>query len=138
MAGAEHEREPESDAKPPDSAAAAAARTRRHLIEGAVVAGEIAATMIGQSKDLVAYSKRVIAGPHIVVTASSEALPSRPPLLCGRCTKVIDSPGIAIMRGRMATHVRCDWPEETPPRGSGRQVPTVQYDVSIIPSEGPA
>ena len=50
--------------------------------------GELAATMIGESTGLMAYSKQVI--------------------VCGRSSRVIDRPGVAIMRGRMVMHVRCD------------------------------
>jgi hypothetical protein len=77
--------------------------------ERGAVAGELAATMIGESRGLMAYSKQAIGRPHMAVTASPHATPaSRQPIVCDRCSRVIDTPGVAIMRGRMVMHVRCD------------------------------
>lgn len=88
---------------------AAAARTRRHLLEGSAVAGAAAPRVIGESKGRKTYSAQVIGRPHMVVTAFAHASPgSRQPIVCDRCNRLIDTPGVAIMRGRMVMHVRCD------------------------------
>ena len=85
-----------------------AARRRRQLIEAAVAASEITATVIGDSRGLIDYAKKVIARPHIIVTALSESPPRREPIVCEHCRGTIKTPGIAIMRGRTIIHVRCD------------------------------
>jgi hypothetical protein len=90
------------------------ARRHREVIEATVVAGEIATAMITQSRDLIDYAKKVIARPHIVVTAYSEQpAVERAAIMCERCGEVIQTPGIGIMRGRTVLHVRCDPPEAT-------------------------
>jgi hypothetical protein len=86
-------------------------RRHRQLIETSVVAGEIAAAVIADTRGLIDYSKKVIARPHIVVTATADATAGRRSLVCERCRDTIETPGIAIVRGRRVTHVRCDWPE---------------------------
>jgi 2,4-dienoyl-CoA reductase-like NADH-dependent reductase (Old Yellow Enzyme family) len=87
-------------------------RRHREVIEATVVATEIATAMISQSRDLIDYARKVIARPHIVVTAySEEPAVERPPIMCERCGDVIETPGIGIMRGRTVLHVRCDPPQ---------------------------
>ena len=50
-----------------------------------------------------------IGEPHVIVTASSQAMPAGSrAIVCDRCHHVIDTPGVAIMRGRMVMHMRCD------------------------------
>jgi hypothetical protein len=88
----------------------AAVRRRRQLVETAVVASEITATVIGDSRGLIDYAKKVIARPHIIVTALSESPPPREPIVCEQCRRLIPTPGIAIMRGRTVTHVHCERP----------------------------
>jgi hypothetical protein len=90
-----------------------AVRRRRQLIETAVVASEITATVIGDSRGLIDYARKVVARPHIIVTALSESPPPREPIICERCRRLIHTPGIAIIRGRTITHVRCDSPVTT-------------------------
>jgi hypothetical protein len=73
-----------------------------------VVATEITAAVVADSRALTDYARKVIARPHIIVTAGAPAARQIP--VCERCGGNIDTPGIAIMRGREILHVRCDGP----------------------------
>ena len=84
-----------------------ARRRRRHLIEAAAVAGELTASLIADSRQLIARSNDLIARPHMTITSSTETLPARQPILCEQCGLGIDTPGVAIVRGRNVLHVRC-------------------------------
>ena len=87
----------------------ATASRHRQLIEAAVVAGEIASAVVADTRSLIDYSKRVIARPYMTVTGTpvGASAPRQIPV-CERCGHNIDTPGIAIVRGRMVMHVRCD------------------------------
>jgi hypothetical protein len=93
----------------PSPSGATGSRHRR-LIEAAVVAGEISATLVAESRAIADYSRRVLARPHIVVTATPADAPAAGPkiLVCDSCGGNIATPGIAIMRGRMVFHPHCD------------------------------
>ena len=86
-----------------------AGRRRRQLIQSAALAGELTAVLIADSRQLIARSNDVIARPHMVVKTSADAAPAvRRTIVCERCGLGIDTPGVAIMRGRNVMHVRCD------------------------------
>jgi hypothetical protein len=73
-----------------------------------VATGEMTAALIADSRDLIARSHDLIARPHMVVHSSADtAPPARPVIVCERCGLGIDTPGVAIMRGRNVMHVRC-------------------------------
>lgn len=83
-------------------------RRRRQLIEAAVVSGEMTAALIADSRDLIARSHDLIARPHMAVNISADpAPPARQTIVCEQCGLGIDTPGVAIMRGRNVMHVRC-------------------------------
>jgi hypothetical protein len=82
-------------------------RRRRQLIEAAAVAGELTATLIADSRQLIARSNDLIARPHMVITSTADTTPARQPMLCEQCGLGIDTPGVAIVRGRNVLHVRC-------------------------------
>lgn len=83
-------------------------RRRRQLIESAAVVGELTAALIADSRHLIARSNDLIARPHMVVKISPDtAPPARQTIVCERCGLGIDTPGVAIMRGRNVMHVRC-------------------------------
>ena len=86
-----------------------AGRRRRQLIESAALVGELTAVLITDSRQLIARSSNVIARPHKVVKTSADTAPAaRQTIVCERCGLGIDTPGVAIMRGRNVMHVRCD------------------------------
>ena len=86
-----------------------AGRRRRQLIESAALVGELTAVLIADSRQLIARSHNVIARPHLVVKTSANPAPAaRQTIVCERCGLGIDTPGVAIMRGRNVMHVRCD------------------------------
>lgn len=88
----------------------ATAPRHRQLIEAAVVASEITAAAVADSRALPDYARQVVGRPHLVVAATPADTPApRQVPVCERCGSNIDTPGIAIMRGRMVMHVRCDW-----------------------------
>ena len=81
---------------------------RRQLIESAGVVGELTAALIADSRDRIARAKDLIARPHMVVTTSRDTTPRAPQaIVCERCGLGIDTPGVAIVRGRNVIHVRC-------------------------------
>jgi hypothetical protein len=84
-----------------------ASRRRRQLIEAAAVAGELTAALIADSRQLIARSNDLIARPHMAITSSADTLPLRQRILCEQCGLGIDTPGVAIVRGRNVLHVRC-------------------------------
>ena len=86
-----------------------AVRRRRHLIQSAAVVRELTATLIADSRDLIARSNDLIAEPYMVVTSASGAAPAaRQTFVCERCGRGIETPGVAIVSGRNLTHVRCE------------------------------
>ncbi len=86
-----------------------AGRRRRQLVESAALVGELTAVLIADSRQLIARSSHVIARPHMVVKTSADTAPAaRQTIVCERCGLSIDTPGVAIMRGRNVMHVRCD------------------------------
>lgn len=86
-----------------------AGRRRRQLIESAALVGELTAVLIADSRQLIVRSNTLIARPHMVVKTSADTAPAaRQTIVCERCGLGIDTPGVAIMRGRNVMHVRCD------------------------------
>jgi hypothetical protein len=86
-----------------------AGRRRRQLVESAALVGELTTVLIADSRQLIARSNNVIARPHMVVKTSADTAPAaRQTIVCERCGLGIDTPGVAIMRGRNVMHVRCD------------------------------
>jgi hypothetical protein len=84
-----------------------ASRRRRQLIEAAAVAGELTAALIADSRQLIARSTHLIARPHMAIASSADTTPVRQPITCEQCGLGIDTPGVAIVRGRNVLHVRC-------------------------------
>jgi hypothetical protein len=95
----------EGDDTPATSGATAS--RHRQLIEAAVVASEIAAAAVADSRAL-DYSRHVVARPHL--DGGRYAAPRHVPV-CERCGSNIDTLGIAIIQRRTVRHVRCDLPE---------------------------
>lgn len=92
-----------------DQAPDASDRRRRQLIESAALVGELTAVLIADSRQLIERSSNVIARPHMVVKTSADtARAVRQTIVCERCGLGIETPGVAIMRGRNVMHVRCD------------------------------
>jgi hypothetical protein len=94
-------------AGPIDRKPANPSRRRRQLIEAAAVAGEVTAALIADSRQLIARSNELIARPHVAMPISADTVPARPTMLCEQCGHGIDTPGVAIVRGRNVLHVRC-------------------------------
>jgi hypothetical protein len=84
-----------------------ASRRRRHLIEAAAVAGEVTAALIADSRQLIARSNELIARPHMAITSAASTPVARQRITCEQCGLGIDTPGVAIVRGRNVLHVRC-------------------------------
>jgi hypothetical protein len=83
-------------------------RRRRQLIESAAVVGELTAALIADSRHLIARSNDLIARPHMIVTTVPNTAPrTRPAVVCERCGLGIETPGVAIVRGRNVMHVGC-------------------------------
>ena len=92
------------------SGPALTARRRRQPIEAAVAAPEITTAVVAQSRAATDYARTVIARPHILVAATAADTTGQPRIVvCEGCRRNIDTPGIAIVRGRTIMHVRCDW-----------------------------
>ena len=96
----EHDIAATSDRKPVNPS-----RRRRQRIDAAAVTGEL----IASSRDVIARATQLVDRPHMVLkTLSDSGTPARQLVLCERCGLGIETPGVAIVRGRTVMHVRCD------------------------------
>jgi hypothetical protein len=100
------ERKPPQKAAP-DGRQPETASRRRQLMQAAAVTGELTAALIADSRALITRSHDLIARPHLTIQGVDTPLAARPPILCEQCGLGIDTPGVAIVRGRNVLHVRC-------------------------------
>jgi hypothetical protein len=99
-------RKPPQKAGPDDRQPETASR-RRRLMQAAAVTGELTAALIADSQALISRSNDLIARPHMTIRGADGPPAARPRIVCEECGLSIDTPGVAIVRGRNVTHVRC-------------------------------
>jgi hypothetical protein len=100
------ERKPPRKAAPDDRQPETAGRRRRRLMQAAAVTGELTAALIADSRALITRSTDLIARPHLTLQVA-DAPPAVRLIVCEQCGLGIDTPGVAIVRGRNVMHVRC-------------------------------